>query len=202
MGSVFVYVVLVESSLKKSSVAAPLPRLRENYKKTVLPAMMKEFSYRNPMEVPRLDRIVLNVGMGEATQNIKVLESAVSELGLITGQKAMMTRAKNSISEFKLRRGQPVGCKVTLRGSRMFEFLDRLISIALPRITDFRGISPNAFDGRGNFTLGIKEQLIFPEISYDSVASIHGMDIVIVTTAKNNDEGRALLRLLGMPFRT
>ena len=163
--------------------------------------MMKEFSYGNPMQVPRLDRIVLNVGMGEASQNIKLLESAVTELGLITGQKAMMTRARNSISEFKLRRGQPVGCKVTLRGTRMFEFLDRLISIALPRITDFRGISPHAFDGRGNFTLGIKEQLIFPEISYDSVASIHGMDIVIVTTAKDNDEGRALLRLLGMPFK-
>jgi large subunit ribosomal protein L5 len=163
--------------------------------------MMKEFSYRNPMQVPRLDRIVLNVGMGEASQNIKLLEGAVTELGLITGQKAMMTRARNSISEFKLRRGQPVGCKVTLRGARMFEFLDRLISIALPRITDFRGISPHAFDGRGNFTFGIKEQLIFPEISYDSVASIHGMDIVIVTTAKNNDEGRSLLRLLGMPFR-
>ncbi len=163
---------------------------------------MKEFSYGNPMQVPRLDRIVLNVGMGEASQNIKLLESAVTELGLITGQKAVMTRAKSSISEFKLRRGQPVGCKVTLRGARMFEFLDRLISIALPRITDFRGISPRAFDGRGNFTLGIKEQLIFPEISYDSVASIHGMDIVIVTTAKDNDQARTLLRLLGMPFRT
>tara|TARA_B100000315_G_C14591041_1_gene595809 strand:- start:5375 stop:5902 length:528 start_codon:yes stop_codon:yes gene_type:complete len=172
------------------------------YQKTVLPAMMKEFSYGNPMQVPRLDRIVLNVGMGEASQNIKLLESAVTELGLITGQKAVMTRAKSSISEFKLRRGQPVGCKVTLRGARMFEFLDRLISIALPRITDFRGISPRAFDGRGNFTLGIKEQLIFPEISYDSVASIHGMDIVIVTTAKDNDQARTLLRLLGMPFRT
>jgi len=187
--------------LKKPSVVS-LPRLRVAYQKTVLPAMMKEFSYGNPMQVPRLDRIVLNVGMGEASQNIKLLESAVTELGLITGQKAVMTRAKSSISEFKLRRGQPVGCKVTLRGARMFEFLDRLISIALPRITDFRGISPRAFDGRGNFTLGIKEQLIFPEISYDSVASIHGMDIVIVTTAKDNDQARTLLRLLGMPFRT
>jgi len=186
--------------LKNPSVVSA-PRLRETYRKTVLPAMMKEFSYGNPMQVPRLDRIVLNVGMGEASQNIKLLESAVAELGRITGQKAMMTRARNSISEFKLRRGQPIGCKVTLRGTRMFEFLDRLICIALPRITDFRGISPHAFDGRGNFTLGIKEQLIFPEISYDSVASIHGMDIVIVTTAKNNDEGRALLRLLGMPFQ-
>ena len=186
--------------MKKPSVAAP-PRLRETYQKTVLPAMMKEFSYRNPMQVPRLDRIVLNVGMGEASQNIKLLEGAVTELGLITGQKAMMTRARNSISEFKLRSWQTVVCMVTLSGEIMFEFLDRLISIALPRITDFRGISPHAFDGRGNFTFGIKEQLIFPEISYDSVASIHGMDIVIVTTAKNNDEGRALLRLLGMPFR-
>ncbi len=175
--------------------------MRETYGQTVLPAMMKEFSYRNPMQVPRIDRIVVNVGMGEATQNIKLLESAVLELGLITGQKAMLTRARNSISEFKLRRGQPIGCKVTLRGARMFEFLDRLISIALPRIQDFRGISPKAFDGRGNFSLGVKEQLIFPEISYDSVASIHGMDIVIVTTAKNNDEGRALLRLFGMPFK-
>ncbi len=186
--------------MKNPSVAA-VPRLREMYRKTVLPAMMKEFSYRNPMQTPCLDRIVLNVGMGEASQNIKLLERAVIELGLITGQKAVMTRARNSVSEFKLRRGQPIGCKVTLRGVRMFEFLDRLISLALPRITDFRGISPNAFDGRGNYTFGIKEQLIFPEISYDSVASIHGMDIVIVTTAKNNDEGRALLRLLGMPFR-
>ena len=201
MGSICVCVVCAEWSLKTSSPTS-LPRLREAYHKTVLPAMMKEFSYRNPMQVPRLDRIVVNVGMGEASQNIKLLEGAVTELGLITGQKAMMTRARNSISEFKLRRGQPVGCKVTLRGSRMFEFLDRLISVALPRITDFRGISPHAFDGRGNFTLGIKEQLIFPEISYDSVVSIHGMDIVMVTTAKNNDEGRALLRLLGMPFRT
>ena len=201
MGSICVCVVRAEWSLKTSSPAS-FPRLREAYQKTVLPAMMKEFSYRNPMQVPRLDRIVVNVGMGEASQNIKLLDGAVTELGLITGQKAMMTRARNSISEFKLRRGQPVGCKVTLRGSRMFEFLDRLISVALPRITDFRGISPHAFDGRGNFTLGIREQLIFPEISYDSVVSIHGMDIVMVTTAKNNDEGRVLLRLLGMPFRT
>lgn len=177
------------------------PRLRETYRDQVVPALMKEFGYGNLMEVPRLERIVLNVGMGEAIQNVKLLESAANELGIITGQKPVTTRAKKAIAGFKLRQGMPIGAKVTLRSRRMWEFLDRLISLALPRIRDFRGISPKAFDGRGNYTLGLKEQLIFPEIEYDSVASIHGMDITIVTTARTNDEGKALLKHLGMPFR-
>jgi large subunit ribosomal protein L5 len=162
---------------------------------------MKEFGFQNPMQVPRLDRIVLNVGMGEAIQNVKLLESAATELGVITGQKAIVTKAKKAIAGFKLRQGMPIGAKVTLRNRRMYEFFDRLVTIALPRIRDFRGVSPKAFDGRGNYTLGLKEQLIFPEIQYDSVASIHGMDITIVTTARTNDEGKALLKHLGMPFR-
>lgn len=177
------------------------PRLRETYRDQVVPALMKEFGYGNLMQVPRLERIVLNVGMGEAIQNVKLLESASNELGIITGQKPVTTRAKKAIAGFKLRQGMPIGAKVTLRSRRMWEFLDRLISLALPRIRDFRGISPKAFDGRGNYTLGLKEQLIFPEIEYDSVASIHGMDITIVTTARTNDEGKALLKHLGMPFR-
>ncbi|HAP42408.1 MAG: 50S ribosomal protein L5 [Nitrospira sp.] len=177
------------------------PRLRDTYRERVIPALMKEFAYGNLMQVPRLDRIVLNVGMGEAIQNVKLLESAANELGIITGQKPVTTRAKKAIAGFKLRQGMPIGAKVTLRSRRMWEFLDRLITLALPRIRDFRGISPKAFDGRGNYTLGLKEQLIFPEIEYDSVASIHGMDITIVTTARTNDEGKALLKHLGMPFR-
>lgn len=177
------------------------PRLRETYREQVVPALMKEFGYGNLMEVPRLERIVLNVGMGEAIQNVKLLESASAELGIITGQKPVTTRAKKAIAGFKLRQGMPIGAKVTLRSRRMWEFLDRLISLALPRIRDFRGVSPKAFDGRGNYTLGLKEQLIFPEIEYDTVASIHGMDITIVTTARTNDEGKALLKHLGMPFR-
>ncbi len=200
-------------SSAKKEVAAPeisqeagtehqfAPRLRETYRDQVVPALMKEFGYGNLMEVPRLERIVLNVGMGEAIQNVKLLESAANELGIITGQKPVTTRAKKAIAGFKLRQGMPIGAKVTLRSRRMWEFLDRLISLALPRIRDFRGISPKAFDGRGNYTLGLKEQLIFPEIEYDSVASIHGMDITIVTTARTNDEGKALLKHLGMPFR-
>jgi large subunit ribosomal protein L5 len=179
----------------------PVPRLKEAYRNQIVPALMKEFGYGNPMQVPRLERIVLNVGMGEAIQNVKLLESAAEELGVITGQRAVITRAKKAISGFKLRQGVPIGAKATLRGDRMYEFLDRLVSIALPRIRDFRGISPKAFDGRGNYTLGLKEQLIFPEIKYDHVASIHGMDITFVTTARTNDEGKALLRELGMPFR-
>ena len=178
------------------------PRLKETYRLQVVPALMKEFSYKNPMQVPRLERIVLNVGMGEAIQNVKLLESASTELGVVTGQRPVITKAKKAIAGFKLRQGMPIGVKVTLRSDRMYEFLDRLVSVALPRIRDFRGVSPKAFDGRGNYTLGLKEQLIFPEIKYDSVASIHGMDITIVTTAKTNDEGKALLRHLGMPFRT
>ena len=163
--------------------------------------MMKEFSYSNPMQVPKIERIILNVGMGEAIQNVKLLESAVSELALITGQKPVMTRAKKAIAGFKLRQGMPIGAKVTLRSNIMYEFLDRLLSIGLPRIRDFRGVSTKAFDGRGNYTLGLKEQLTFPEIKYDEVASIHGMDITIVTSAKRNDEAKALLAHMGMPFR-
>jgi large subunit ribosomal protein L5 len=178
------------------------PRLREMYRQQVVPALMKEFGFKNPMQVPRLDRIVLNVGMGEAIQNVKLLESAASELSVIAGQKPIITRAKKAIAGFKLRQGMPIGAKVTLRSRRMYEFFDRLVSLALPRIRDFRGVSPKAFDGRGNYTLGLKEQLIFPEIQYDSVASIHGMDITIVTSARTNDEGKALLKHLGMPFRT
>lgn len=190
-----------EVSLEAGTEHQFSPRLRDTYRDQVIPALMKEFGYGNLMQVPRLDRIVLNVGMGEAIQNVKLLESAATELGIITGQKPVTTRAKKAIAGFKLRQGMPIGAKVTLRSRRMWEFLDRLITLALPRIRDFRGISPKAFDGRGNYTLGLKEQLIFPEIEYDSVASIHGMDITIVTTARTNDEGKALLRHLGMPFR-
>lgn len=178
-----------------------VPRLKVVFQEKVLPAMMKEFGYKNPMQVPRIERIVLNVGMGEAVQNVKLLESAAGELEQITGQKPVLTRAKKAIAGFKLREGIPIGVKVTLRGTRMHEFMDRLVSVALPRIRDFRGISPKAFDGRGNYTLGLKEQLTFPEIKYDDIASIHGMDITFVTTAKRNDEAKALLAHLGMPFR-
>jgi len=178
-----------------------VPRLKILFQEKVLPAMMKEFGYKNPMQVPRIDRIALNVGMGEAVQNVKLLESAAAELEQITGQKPVLTRAKKAIAGFKLREGVPIGVKVTLRGVRMHEFMDRLIAVALPRIRDFRGISPKAFDGRGNYTLGLKEQLTFPEIKYDEIASIHGMDITFVTTAKRNDEAKALLAHLGMPFR-
>jgi large subunit ribosomal protein L5 len=188
----------------QGAVVAPVdyvPRLKELFREKVLPAMMKEFGYKNPMQVPRLERIVLNVGMGEAIQNVKLLESAAAELEQITGQKPVLTRAKKAIAGFKLREGLPIGVKVTLRGARMHEFMDRLVSVALPRIRDFRGISPKAFDGRGNYTLGLKEQLTFPEIKYDDIASIHGMDITFVTTAMRNEEGKALLAHLGMPFR-
>lgn len=178
------------------------PRMKDVYRTQVVPLLMKEFGYKNQMQVPRLDRIVLNVGMGEAIQNVKLLESAATELGTITGQRPIVTRAKKAIAGFKLRQGMPIGAKVTLRGNHMYEFFDRLVSLALPRIRDFRGVSPKSFDGRGNYTLGLKEQLIFPEIEYDRVASIHGMDITVVTTARTNDEGKALLRHMGMPFRT
>ncbi len=187
-----------------SAAIAPkdyVPRIKVNYQEKVVPAMMKEFGYKNPMQVPKIERIVLNVGMGEAVQNVKLLESAASELEQITGQKPVLTRAKKAIAGFKLREGIPIGTKVTLRGTRMLEFLDRLVSVALPRIRDFRGVSPKAFDGRGNYTLGLKEQLTFPEIKYDDIASIHGMDITFVTTAKRNEEAKSLLALLGMPFR-
>lgn len=178
------------------------PRLKLKYQSDVLPKMMKEFGYKNIMQVPKLDRIVINVGMGAATQNVKLLDSAVEELALITGQKPILTRAKKAIAGFKLRQGMPIGAKVTLRHNYMYEFLDRLLSVGLPRIRDFRGVSSKAFDGRGNYTLGLKEQLTFPEIKYDDVASIHGMDITMVTTAKRNDEAKALLSHLGVPFQS
>ncbi len=186
---------------KKAAQSGPPPRLRDLYRNEVVPRMMKEFSYANPMQVPRVERVVLNVGMGEAIQNVKLLDSAVAELALITGQKPVVTRAKKAIAGFKLREGMPIGAKVTLRGSRMYEFLDRLLNIGLPRIRDFRGVSPKAFDGRGNYTFGLKEQLTFPEIKYDDVAAIHGMDITIVTSAQRNDEAKSLLAHMGMPFR-
>lgn len=176
-------------------------RLKDKYKKEIIPALMKEFSYKNIMQAPKIKSIVLNVGMGEGIQDIKLIEAAVKELTTISGQKAVITRAKKSIAAFKLREGMPVGTKVTLRGDRMYEFLDKFISFALPRIRDFKGVSPKSFDGRGNYALGIKEQIIFPEISYDKISNMHGMDIIIVTSAKTNEEGRSLLRHMGMPFR-
>lgn len=177
-------------------------RLKEKYIKEVMSRLMKDFSYKSIMQVPRLKSIVLNVGMGEAIQDIKPLEAAVKELATITGQAAVITRSRKSIAGFKLRERMPVGCRVTLRGDRMYDFLDRFISLALPRIRDFKGISAKSFDGRGNYAFGVKEQIIFPEIIYDKVASIHGMDIIIVTSAKTNEEGKALLQYLGMPFRS
>ncbi len=176
-------------------------RLKEKYINEIVQGLMEEFSYKSVMQVPRLKSIVLNVGMGEAIQDIKPLESAAKELAVISGQAAVITRAKKSIAAFKLREGVPVGCKVTLRGDRMYNFLDKFISLALPRIRDFRGISAKSFDGRGNYAFGIREQIIFPEINYDKIAGIHGMDIIIVTSAKTNEEGKALLKRLGMPFR-
>ena len=177
------------------------PRLKEKYTREIVPSMMKEFSYGNIMEVPKIQKIVLNVGLGEAIQNIKLLEAAQKELAAITGQKAVVCKAKKSIATFKLRKGMPIGCKVTLRGSSMYEFLDRLISIALPRIRDFRGISGKSFDGRGNYALGLREQFIFPEIDYDKVEMVHGLDVIICTSAKTDKESKALLRQFGIPFR-
>lgn len=178
-----------------------LARLRQRYHDEVVPAMMREFGYTNIMQVPKLEKAVVNVGMGEAIQNAKSIDAAVNDIQLITGQKPIVTRAKRSIAAFKLRTGMPIGVKVTLRGDRMYEFMDRLISIALPRIRDFRGISPNAFDGRGNYTLGMTEQITFAEIDYDKVDKIRGLEIAFVTTARTDEEGRRLLALLGMPFR-
>lgn len=177
------------------------PRLKEKYINEIVPAMVKEFSYKNIMQVPKIQKVVLNVGLGEAIQNIKLLEAAQKELGKITGQKAVITKAKKSIATFKLREGMPIGCKVTLRGDTMYEFLDRLISIALPSIRDFRGISGKSFDGRGNYALGIREQFIFPEIDYDKVEMVHGLDIIMCTSAGTDKESKALLRMLGIPFR-
>jgi large subunit ribosomal protein L5 len=178
-----------------------VPRLKERYIKEIIPTMVKEFSYRNIMQVPKVQKVVLNVGLGEAIQNIKLLDAVQKELSLITGQKAVITKAKKSIASFKLKKGVPIGCKVTLRGDRMYEFLDRLISLALPRIRDFRGVSGKSFDGRGNYSMGLKEQFIFPEIDYDKVEIAHGLDVTICTSAKTAKEGKALLSYLGMPFR-
>ena len=177
------------------------PRLRQRFREELLPALQGELGFDNPMRVPRLEKIVVNVGVGEATREAKVLDSAIEDLKVITGQRPLVTKAKKSIASFKLRAGMSIGAKVTLRGDRMWEFLDRLLSVALPRIRDFRGLDPDAFDGRGNYTVGITEQLIFPEIDYDKVDAVRGMDITIVTTAKTDEEGRALLRALGFPFR-
>jgi large subunit ribosomal protein L5 len=176
--------------------------MKEFYTKEVVPALKKQFNYKNVMQVPRLDKIVINMGLGEAIQNIKILDSALAEIAAITGQRPVITKARRSIAQFKLRAGMPIGCMVTLRKERMYEFLNRLINIALPRVRDFRGLPPHAFDGRGNYSLGLKEQIIFPEINYDKIDKIKGMNIVIATTAKTDEEGRALLRLLGMPFRS
>ena len=175
-------------------------RLKDKYKNEVVQQMMKDFSYSNIMEVPKLKSIVLNVGMGEAIQDVKPLQAAAKELAVLSGQQAVITRAKKSIAAFKLRENMPIGCKVTLRGDRMYDFLDKFISLALPRIRDFKGIPSKSFDGRGNYAFGIKEQIIFPEIDYDKVVSMHGMDVVIVTSAKTNEESKALLKHLGMPF--
>jgi large subunit ribosomal protein L5 len=177
-----------------------MARLKNKYREDVVPAMMKEFAYKNTMQVPRLEKITLNVGLGEATQNIKVLDTAVAELAAIAGQKPVVTRAKKAIANFKLREGVPIGCMVTLRRERMYEFLDRLIHAALPRVRDFKGISDRSFDGRGNYSLGLREQIIFPEIQVDKVEKAHGMTVTVTTTAKTDQEGRTLLRLLGMPF--
>ena len=177
-----------------------MSRYKDLYKDQIVDGMMKKFGYKNVMEVPKLDKIVINMGVGEAKDNAKVLESAVKDLETITGQKAVITRAKNAVANFKIREGMAIGCKVTLRGERMYEFLDRLVNLALPRVRDFRGVNPNAFDGRGNYALGIKEQLIFPEIEYDKIDKVRGMDVICVTTAKTDEEARELLAQFGMPF--
>ncbi len=177
-----------------------MSRLKETYNTEIVDAMTKKFGYENVMQVPKLVKVVINMGVGEAKENSKILDSAISDLETITGQKAVVTRAKNSVANFKIREGMPIGCKVTLRGEKMYEFVDRLINLALPRVRDFRGVNPNAFDGRGNYALGIKEQLIFPEIEYDKVDKVRGMDVIFVTTANTDEEARELLTLFNMPF--
>ena len=177
-----------------------MARLKEFYSKEVAPALMKKFSYKSVMQIPKLDKVVINVGAGEAKDNAKVIDAIVNDLGIITGQKAMVCRARKSVANFKLREGMPIGAKVTLRGERMYEFIDRLFNVALPRVRDFRGINANSFDGRGNYSMGLKEQLIFPEIDYDKIDKVRGMDICFVTTAKTDEEARELLTLMGAPF--
>jgi Ribosomal protein L5 len=178
-----------------------MARLKDYYSKTVAPALIKEFKYKNPMQVPKMEKIVINMGLGEAISNVKIIDSAVLELAAITGQKPIINKAKKSIATFKLRQGMPIGCSVTLRKNNMYEFFDRLVNAALPKVRDFRGISPNAFDGRGNFSIGLQEQTIFPEIEYDKVEKVKGMNITIVTTAKTDNEARLLLKLMGVPFK-
>ncbi|MDI9258890.1 50S ribosomal protein L5 [Alicyclobacillus sendaiensis] len=178
-----------------------MARLLEKYRNQVIPALMKQFNYKNPLQVPRIEKIVINMGLGEATQNPKVIDAAVEDLRAISGQQPVVTRAKKSIAGFRLRQGMPIGVKVTLRGERMYHFLDKLMNLALPRVRDFRGVSPRSFDGRGNYTLGLREQLIFPEIDYDKIDKVRGLEVVVVTTAKTDEEARALLTELGMPFR-
>ena len=178
-----------------------MSRLKDNYKNEIVKAMMQKFGYKNIMEVPKLEKMVINVGVGEAIQNSKALDATVGDITAITGQRPIITKAKKSIAAFKLREGMKIGCKVTLRGDRMYNFADKLFNVALPRVRDFRGISPKSFDGRGNFSLGIREQLIFPEIEYDKIDKVRGMDIIFVTTARTDEEARELLRLLGMPFK-
>ncbi|KAB1434431.1 50S ribosomal protein L5 [Candidatus Galacturonibacter soehngenii] len=177
-----------------------MSRLKEEYKNEIVEAMTKKFGYKNVMQVPKIEKIVINMGVGEAKDNAKLLDAAVKDLEIITGQKVVLTRAKKSVANFKIREGMPIGCKVTLRGEKMYEFLDRLVNLALPRVRDFRGVNPNAFDGRGNYSLGIKEQLIFPEIEYDKVDKVRGMDVIFVTTANTDEEARELLTLFNMPF--
>ena len=188
--------------VKRAMVSGQVPpRLRDRFRTAVIPSLMKERGYTNPFEVPRLEKIVINMGVGEGKENAKVLDFATADLGAIAGQKAVVTRAKKSIANFKLRENAPIGCKVTLRGPRMYEFLDRLVNVALPRVRDFKGVPPKAFDGRGNYALGLREQVIFPEITYDKVDKVRGMDIVMVTTAHSDEEAKALLTHLGVPFR-
>ena len=177
-----------------------MSRLKEQYQNEIVDAMIKKFGYKNIMEVPKLDKVVINMGVGEAKDNAKLLESAIADMEKIAGQKAVVTRAQNSVANFKIREGMPIGCKVTLRGEKMYEFVDRLINLSLPRVRDFRGVNPNAFDGRGNYALGIKEQLIFPEIEYDKIDKVRGMDVIFVTTAKTDEEARELLTQFNMPF--
>ncbi|HLA27076.1 MAG TPA: 50S ribosomal protein L5 [Syntrophales bacterium] len=179
-----------------------MPRLKEYYTEKVVPALIKDFGYKNRMQVPKMVKIVVNMGVGEAIQNIKIIDKATEELALLTGQKAVITKARRSIATFKLRKGMSIGCRVTLRKDKMYEFFDRLVSVAIPRIRDFRGISPDSFDGRGNFAMGLQEQIIFPEIDYDKIEKVRGMNIVIVTTAKTDEEAKGLLKYMGVPFRS
>jgi len=178
-----------------------LSRLKEQYQNEIIDAMIKKFGYKNIMEVPKLDKVVINMGVGEAKDNAKLLDAAIADMEKITGQKAVVCKAKKSVANFKIREGMPIGCKVTLRGEKMYEFVDRLVNLALPRVRDFRGVNPNAFDGRGNYALGIKEQIIFPEIEYDKIDKVRGMDVIVVTTAKTDEEARELLRFFNMPFK-